>query len=220
MRISTLQIAICGLTAMTALAVEPGAKLFQNEDVNVIRALEKAHVKGKFHEHKPNRVMVYLQAGEQRFEYQDSRKPEVFHWKPGQVVWSPADGMHAPEVTGDEPFNIVEVELLKPGAGVAAGDKDALKLDKKHYKVELDNDQVRVLRLKLAPKESTPMIERTRKSVAIAMSESEAKMTDGTGNSQAMKQKPGDSVWLTPGASKLENTGTQPLEMVLVELKY
>jgi hypothetical protein len=27
-------------------------------------------------------------------------------------------------------------------------------------------------------------------------------------------------VWLTPGASKLENTGTQPLEMVLVELKY
>src|ERR1700712_3201351 len=142
MRMLKLQLLVCCGTAVGAFAVEPSAPLFQNDDVRVIRALEKAHVKGAFHEHKPNRVMVYLQAGKQRFEYQDARKPQVFDWKAGQVVWSPAEGMHSPEVTGDEPFNIVEVELKKPGAASPAGAHDVLTVDKKHYKVELENDQV------------------------------------------------------------------------------
>jgi uncharacterized RmlC-like cupin family protein len=222
MRISYVKYALCCLTAMSAIAaVEPGAALFQNDDVKVIRALEKAHVKGKMHEHKPNRVMVYMQSGKQRFEYQDTaRKTEVFDWKPGQVVWSPADGFHAPEVISDEPFNIIEVELLKPGANAPAGPHDILATDKKHYKLELENDQVRVLRLKLAPKESTPMIERSRKSVAIFVNDAEAKMTDAAGKAETGAHKMGEAAWLPAGSSKLENTGTLPLEMVLVELKY
>src|SRR5258708_34690995 len=105
---TSLLVCVAGFAAMP---VEPGAPLFENDEVKVVRALEKAHVKGKAHEHKVNRVMVYLQSGKQRFEYQDGRKPETFDWKAGQVVWSPASGMHAPEVVGDDPFNIAEVEL-------------------------------------------------------------------------------------------------------------
>jgi len=52
--------------------------------------LEKPHVERSFHDHKVNRVMVYLQDGQQRFEYQDGRKPVVFDWKAGEVKWSPA----------------------------------------------------------------------------------------------------------------------------------
>jgi len=70
--------------ALAASAAEPSAKLFENDQVNVVRALEKPHVKGKAHEHKINRVMIYMQAGSQRFEYQDGRKPENFDWKAGQ----------------------------------------------------------------------------------------------------------------------------------------
>ena len=206
---SKFWLVLCGSAALCAFALEPlpSASLFENNDVKVTRALEKAHVKGSFHEHKVNRVMVYLQDGRQRFEYQDARKPVVFDWKAGQVEFSKPEGMHSPEVVSDKPFNIVEIELKKPGgAAVANGPKDALRLDKKHYKLEFENDQVRVLRLKLGPHESTPAIEHARNSVAIFL-------TDLDGH------KAGDAVWETPNTGKIENTGSAPVEMVLVELK-
>ena len=114
--ISKVQLVLFCATAMGLFAVEPSATLLENGDVKVVRALEKAHVKGSFHDHKVNRVMVYLQDGSQRFEYQDGRQPRVFDWKAGQVVWSPAEGMHSPEVISDAAFNIIELELKKPGA--------------------------------------------------------------------------------------------------------
>src|SRR6516225_2874710 len=121
-----------------AMPVEPGAALLENDQVKVVRALEKAHVKGKAHEHKVNRVMIYLQSGKQRFEYQDGRKPAVFEYKAGQVLFSKPEGMHSPEVISDEPFNIIEVELKKPGTGKKiVTPLDPPKIDPKHYKVEL-----------------------------------------------------------------------------------
>ena len=42
-----------------AIPVQPGAVLFENDQVKVIRAWEKPHVKSKFHDHKLNRVMIY-----------------------------------------------------------------------------------------------------------------------------------------------------------------
>jgi len=195
--------------ALCAFALDtiPSASLFENSDVKVTRALEKAHVKGSFHEHKMNRVMVYLQDGRQRFEYQDARKPVELDWKAGQVVWSEPEGMHSPEVVSDSAFNIVEIELKNSGGSKAATPgKDALKVDGKHYKLEFENNQVRVLRLKLSAHEATPAIERVHNAVAVYL-------TDQDGH------KAGDATWETPGTGKRENTGATPLEMVLVEIK-
>lgn len=200
----------CG-TAMCAYAVEPSATLLENSDVKVSRALEKAHVKGSFHEHKTNRVMVYLQPGRQRFEYQDGRPPAVFDWKAGQVVWSPSEGMHSPEVVSDDPFNIIEVEIKKPGAGkTPATPNDALKLDSKHYKLEFENDQVRVLRLTLGPHQSTPVVEYSRNSLAVFLTDQEI---------PTASHKYGEVIWETPHTGKLENAGDKPLELLLIELR-
>src|SRR5690349_13346408 len=120
-------------------------------------AQEKPHVKGNFHEHKTNRVMIYLQPGRQRFESKDARKPAVFEYKAGEVKWSPAEGMHSPECLTDQPFNILEVELKKPGTGKKIVTKiDPVKIDPKHYKVEFENDQVRVIRAQMGPHDSVP----------------------------------------------------------------
>ena len=88
--------------------------VLENNEVKVARALEKYQVAGKFHQHDMNRVMVYLQPGRQKFEYQDGRQPAVFDFKAGQVVWSPPTGMHSGEVM-DHDFNIIEVELKTQG---------------------------------------------------------------------------------------------------------
>ena len=72
-RLSTWILIGCASTAFALPPVEPSADLFENDQVKVVRAMEKPGAKGKFHEHKLNRVMVYLQSGRQRFEYQDGR---------------------------------------------------------------------------------------------------------------------------------------------------
>src|ERR1035438_4029560 len=116
--------------AAPAVSVLPPMTIFENDQVRVIRTLEKPHVKGKFHEHQMNRDMIYLQLGKQRFEYQDGRKPVISEYEAGQVSWSAAEGMHSPECLTDEPFNIVEVELKRPGTGKKiASSLDPLKID-------------------------------------------------------------------------------------------
>jgi hypothetical protein len=219
--VSKIQLILCCGAGLCALTVEPSATLFENGDVKVSRALEKPHVKGSFHEHKVNRVMVYLQAGSQRFEYQDGRKPAVFDWKAGQVVWSAPDGIHSPEIVSDDPINIIEVELKKPGAGkVAAIARDAIRVDSKHCKLEFENDQVRVLRLLLGAHQGTPMIEHPGNSLAVFLADQETRATDSSGRVDTLKHKAGEVVWETPNTQKLENTGDAPLEMLLLELRF
>ena len=193
-------------TLYAALPTEPGAPLFENDQVKVVRALEKPHVKGKAHEHKSNRVMIYLQDGRQRFEYPDGRKPEVFDWKAGQVKWSPANGMHAPEVLSDEGFNIVEVELKNAGAGkLVASALDPVKIDKKHYHVEFENDQVRVFRVKIGPHETAPMHEHTMNRVTVYLTDQDFRTTTADGKIESAQHKPGEAVWGKPLTHKEEN---------------
>jgi uncharacterized RmlC-like cupin family protein len=206
--------------ALSALAVEPSSPLFENDQVKVLRALEKAHVKGSFHEHKSNRVMIYLQSGRQRFEYKDGRQPEVFDWSAGQVKWSPADGMHSPEVIGDAPFNIIEVELKKPGTGMKiVTSSDPVKIDPKHYKVEFENDQVRVLHVKIGAHEVAPMHEHSLNRVTVFLSDQTDRITGSDGKVETVRHKAGDVTWGTPVSHKEENVDDKPFEVVVVEIK-
>jgi hypothetical protein len=206
--------------ATASIAVAPSATLFENDQVKVVRALEKPHIKGKFHEHKTNRVMIYLQAGAQRFEYQDGRKPSVASYKVAEVKWSPPEGMHSPEVTTDLPFNIVEVELKKPGTGKKiVTPLDPPKVDPKHIKIELENDQVRVIRARLGPHESIPMHEHTLNRVSVFITDQNILSTDKDGKATTTTHKAGEAVWSPPYSHKEQNLSDQPVEVVLVEIK-
>jgi hypothetical protein len=211
---------VCCYAAFAALPVEPSAPLFENDQVKVGRALEKVHVKGKAHEHKVNRVMIYLQPGRQRFEYQDGRKPAVFDWTAGEVKWSAPEGMHAPEVIGDTPFNIIEVELKKSGTGKAiASSLDPVKIDPKHYKVEFENDQVRVVRVKIGAHEKTPMHEHALNRVTVFLTDQTFRVTTLDGKVESVQHKGGDAVWGTPLTHQEENLSDAPFEAVVVEVK-
>jgi len=220
MKIQVHAAALICCATLGAITTEPSAPLFENDQVKVVRALEKAHVKGKFHEHKVNRVMIYLQSGQQRFEYQDGRKPAVFDWKEGQVEWSPADGMHSPEVLSDNPFDIVEVELKTPGAGKKITSKlDPVKRDPKRYKVEFENDQVRVLRVKIEGHGVVPMHEHSLNRVTVYLTDQDFSTKDSTGKTGTAKHKAGEALWGTPTTHAETNLSDQPFEVVTVELK-
>jgi hypothetical protein len=208
------------LALYAALPTQPSATFFENDQVKAVRALEKAHVKGKAHEHKVNRVMVYLQSGRQRFEYQDGRKPETFDWKAGQVVFSPASGMHAPEVVSDDPFNIVEVELKNTGTHAkVTSSMDPVKIDPKHYKVEFENDQVRVLRVRMGPHEVAPMHEHGLNRVNVFLTDQNFRVTTADGKVDTVQHKAGEAVWGTPVKHKEENMSDSPFEVIAIEIK-
>jgi quercetin dioxygenase-like cupin family protein len=210
---------ICCAT-LIAITVEPSATLFENDQVKVLRALEKPRLKAKFHEHKLNRVMIHLQAGRQRFEYQDGRQPEVFDWKAGEVKWSEADGMHSPEVISNDAFNIIEIELKKPGTGKAVtGRLDPVKTDPKHYKLEFENAQVRVFRVKIEAHGTAPMHQHSLNRITVFLTDQEFRITDSHGKVETMKHKAGDAVWGTPTTHTEENLTDDPFEVVAIEVK-
>ena len=103
------------LAATAAFAAETVSTPIENDQVKVLNVVVQPHEKTRLHQHKVNRVMIYLQAGRQDFDYEG--KKSVLNFKAGDVKWSPAGGMHIAEVTSAAPVNIIEVELKKPGTG-------------------------------------------------------------------------------------------------------
>jgi quercetin dioxygenase-like cupin family protein len=205
--------------ALASIPTAPSAVLLENDEVKVARALEKNQVVGKFHQHEMNRVMVYLQSGRQRFEYQDGRQPAVFDWKAGQVVWSPPSGMHSPEVL-DHDFDIIEIELKTPGTGKAVtGNLDPLKVDPGHYTLEFENPQVRVLRVRIPPHGVTPMHEHPTDRVTVFLTDQNFQTKDSQGKVATVEHKAGDVAWGTPIEHSEQNLSSQPFEAVTVEIK-
>ncbi|MGA2592656.1 MAG: cytoplasmic protein [Bryobacteraceae bacterium] len=111
------------------------------------------------------------------------------------------------------------VELKAPGAVAAAKTTlDPVKLDPKHYKVVLNNDQVRVLRATYGPGEKSVMHEHPA-SVAVFMSDGHVKFTLPDGTSLDNNGKAHDAIWADAGKHLPENIGDKPLEVMVIELK-
>jgi hypothetical protein len=205
--------------ALASIPTLPSAVLYDNDQVKVARALEKAQVQGKFHQHQMNRVMVYLQPGQQRFEYQDGRPTAVSNFKAGEVIWSPPTGMHAGTVL-DHDFNIIEVEMKTPGTDKPiTSDHDPLKVDPAHYKLEFENPQVRVLRLKVQPHGTVPLHTYATDHVTIFLTDQNFHIKDSAGKTETAEHKAGDVVWETPETQMEQNIGAQSFEAVTVEIK-
>src|ERR1017187_4330609 len=98
-----------------------------------------------------------------------------------------------------------------------AGKADPAKVDAKHYKVEFENESVRVLRISYAPGEKSVMHYHPN-AVAVYLTDGKTRMTTPDGKSQDVAVKAGAAAWTAAGSHLPQNTGDR-LELVLVELK-
>src|SRR6266436_6205833 len=96
--------------------------------------------------------------------------------------------------------------------------QDPVKVDPKHYKVEFENDQVRVLRIHYGVGEKSVMHNHPD-SVAVFLVDQTAKFTYPDGTSEEGAGKAGQTMWEKAGAHLPENVGKGPIDLVLVELK-
>lgn len=95
---------------------------------------------------------------------------------------------------------------------------DPVAVDPKHYKVELENDKVRVLRISYGPREKSVMHGHPD-SVAICLTDVHVKFGSPDGKTEEMRGKAGQTL-LTPAGEHLpENLEATRMELILVELK-
>jgi quercetin dioxygenase-like cupin family protein len=97
--------------------------------------------------------------------------------------------------------------------------QDALAAAPGAYKIELENQWVRVLRLKIAPHETTPVHVHPNV-VGVLLTDVSVSVTNADGTSQQLVRKAGDVIFQPsmPPHSE-QNMSDQPLEVVVVELK-
>jgi oxalate decarboxylase/phosphoglucose isomerase-like protein (cupin superfamily) len=113
-------------------------------------------------------------------------------------------------------FSVVAVAALM-GASVTRA-QDPVKVDPKHYTVVFENNAVRVLRIYYPVGEKSVMHWHPD-SVAVFLEDERAKMTHPDGKSEETSGKKGEAIFTPAGAHLPENTGTGPIDVILVELK-
>jgi hypothetical protein len=108
--------------------------------------------------------------------------------------------------------------LLLVAAAQAASAEEAVQADPKHYAVDFENDQVRVLRIKYGAHEKSVMHAHPA-GVAVFLTDHHVKFTYPDGKTEEVHGKAGGTRWNEAVTHNPENTGDQPLEVILVELK-
>ncbi|MFV8226092.1 hypothetical protein [Christiangramia aquimixticola] len=96
--------------------------------------------------------------------------------------------------------------------------QDAAKIDPEHYKVELENDQVRVLRIQYKPGEKSKMHSHPE-GVVVFLTDSKGKMKTPDGKVHDLDEKAGKVLWTGPSSHEPANAGDNAFEIIQVELK-
>lgn len=96
--------------------------------------------------------------------------------------------------------------------------QDAAKVDSAHYKVEFENDQVRVLRVTYGPGEKSVMHEHLN-AVAVFLTDAQGQFTFPDGQTVPVTVKAGQVIWDPAGKHLPENKGDKPFEVIVIELK-
>jgi hypothetical protein len=156
--------------------------------------------------HATDRVLIYLDSGVMtRRDGGDQVQKIEFHR--GDVRWRPASGAYVAENIGDHPIRILEIDLKDKPAGPAAVSKlDPTVVDARHYKVELENDQVRILRVHYDAHDQGALHEHLLNRVVLYLNDQPGAKTDDVRISGA-------------GTHTEQNASDRPADRIAVELK-
>lgn len=211
------------LAAPAALAQDPVKVdanhykvMLENDQVRVLRIHYNPKEKSVMHEH-PAAVVVFLNTSKAKFTLPDGTTIPDGGGKAGSIRFSEA-GKHLPENTGSTPVEAVLVELKgKSGTGSAVA-SDPVKVDPVRHKVEFENDQVRVLRIKLKARDKTKPHQHPN-GVAVFLTNTKAKFTLADGKTREAAGKRGEAIWAAAENHSVNNLLAKPFEVILVELK-
>jgi hypothetical protein len=155
--------------------------------------------------HATDRVLVYLDDGVMTRKEGEQSTTIEFHR--GDVRWRPASGPYVAENISDHPIRILEIDLKGSPTGVDAHSKlDPAAVDATHYKVDLENEHVRVLRVHYGPHEKGNTHEHILNRVVVYLNDQPGAKADDVRISGAMTHAE-------------ENASDRPADRIAIELK-
>src|SRR5437773_3492672 len=96
--------------------------------------------------------------------------------------------------------------------------QDPVDVDSSHYTVELENDRVRVLRIRYGPREKSKMHGHPA-SVAVFLTAAQGRFTYPDGKTEDFDVKAGQVMYMDAVVHNPENVTNTPFEVIAVELK-
>lgn len=146
-------------------------------------------------------------------------KPSKSSVTRGSVSFSyrPVPLIHKVSNTGTTPYRNILVEILPS----AKSTQEAASLaEVAGHTLVMENDRVRVVRLVLAPGESTKVHSHALRGIGIALTKGDLSIEAPGKDAKTMQLSPGDYQWHEPGTThSLTNVGSTAIEVVDIELK-
>jgi quercetin dioxygenase-like cupin family protein len=190
--------------------------IYKSDWVRVRRVIHQPGETAPMHEHK-QRVSVYLTDATVRLTAPDGKSQDV-HYTPGLVKWSEPT-RHVLLNIGKTPVEVVEVEFLAPRpATPQAFTDDPVQQDPKHFKLEFENDRVRVYRYTLGPHETSAMHDHLDR-VAVRLKDYHARATRPDGATKETTAKAGEAAFSPSIRHSVENLSDSPYEAISIEFK-
>ncbi len=195
----------------TAVAPDHYKVEFENDHVRVLRITYAAGDETPLHSH-PDGVVVFLQDADAEMTLPDGTT-QARPGRAGDVLWA---GQETHGVKAISDIAVVLVELKAGGGDVGMADPDAAEVAPDHYKVELENDQVRVLRITYAAGDESAMHAHPD-GVVVFLQDGNGEMTLADGTKQERPGQAGDVLWAGHEAHGVK--ALTDVAVVLVELK-
>ncbi len=195
--------------------------IIDNSKVRVLRVELKPGEKGKIDNETLDRVVVWLQEGSADRLLPGGKSASI-SWKQNEAQWETANSSHPMQLKGSVPVAALVVELKGKGGAqrAAASPQNPWIVDPKHYKIEFENRDVRVTRVKIGPKQSTPLHEHSLDRVVIYLTPLNFQIDPEGKPSEHSVQKAGAVVWGGPARHTEHNLSDKGFEAVVVEPKY
>jgi hypothetical protein len=96
--------------------------------------------------------------------------------------------------------------------------RDVVHIAPKHYRLEFENERVRVLRATFGPDDVIPMHDDPA-AVLVCVSECHVRFTRPDGKVQDVHMEAGQSRWIWEDTRSEKNLSTHPVEMLFIEMK-
>ena len=143
---------VAWLAACALMAQTPDTVKVDSPQVRAVVMTALPHHSIAVPEPQLNRVLIVLNGSGISLERPSGNGGNTA-LRPGEVRWVPAGEIRAIENVSDQPAQIVDVELKNHPRPFTPSALDPLKTAAQFYSLELENDQVRVLRVRMGPHE-------------------------------------------------------------------
>ena len=195
--------------------------ILDNPKVRVMHVLIAPGETAALEDQKLDRVILWLQGGSAE-RILSGGKSKNISWKQNEAQWEPASSLQRVRLNGNDSVGAIVVELKSKGdpRKAATSPQNPWVVDPKHYRIDLENDSVRVTRVNIGPKESTPLHEHSLNRVVVYLTALDFQIDPEGKPPERSVLATGAVAWGVPVRHTEHNLSDHTFQAIVVEPKF